>query len=280
LRTATEQLLVSDAIDQAVTQVDFRTLKGKSVFLDTQYVDAAVVDKGYLISSIRQHLLATGCVLQEDRSKATYVVELRSGGIGTDRHDLLFGVPAMNIPTFLFAAPGLPAQTPEIPLAKRTKQLGVAKIGVFAYNRTTGHPVWQSGVAQSSSYAKHVWVFGAGPFQRGSFRDGTQIAGAPISLPLLGAEQSDEHGEGHAVVPVTQQATWSEPPAILEPPAQLTDKPASAAVQAAAPPGAATGPVTQASQTTAAAPASPAPAPAAAPAPALPAPAPAAQSSK
>src|SRR5262249_698258 len=50
-RAATEMMLVSKAIDQAVGQLDFSYLKGKTVFLDSQYLDT-VVDKGYLISSL------------------------------------------------------------------------------------------------------------------------------------------------------------------------------------------------------------------------------------
>src|SRR5437667_3431483 len=82
-RTATEQLLISNAVDQTVSQLDLRFLAGKSVFLDAQFLDN-VTDRGYLVSSLRQQFLACGCILQEERSKATYVVEARSGGAGTD----------------------------------------------------------------------------------------------------------------------------------------------------------------------------------------------------
>ena len=107
-RTATEQLLISNAVDQAVSELDVRALAGKPVYFDPQYLEGCV-DRGYVISSLRQHLLANGCILQEDRTKATYVVEARSGGVGTDRHSLLLGVPQMSIPTIM---PGLPASIP------------------------------------------------------------------------------------------------------------------------------------------------------------------------
>src|SRR5262245_30346366 len=77
-RTATEQLLISNSVDQAVSEMDFTLLAGKPVYFDPQYLDG-VVDKGYIISSLRQHLLASGCLLQDDRARATYVVEARSG---------------------------------------------------------------------------------------------------------------------------------------------------------------------------------------------------------
>ena len=69
LRTATEQLLISNAVDQAVSRIDFTPLAGKRVYFDAQYLDSPV-DKGYVVSSLRQHLLASGCLLQEERSKA------------------------------------------------------------------------------------------------------------------------------------------------------------------------------------------------------------------
>lgn len=209
-RTLTEQWLISDAIDHAVGQIDFRVLKDKPVFLDAQYLDLLVVDKGYLVSSVRQVLLASGCLLQEDRTKATYVVELRAGGIGTDRHDILLGMPQITIPTF-YLTQGLPAQTPELALAKRTKQIGGAKIEVFAYNRLTGQPVWQSGVAKHSSLTKHTWVLGIGPFQRGTIRDGTRLAGEPLPNPFVGEKESDGAVQEPPRVPVTQEAVWAEP---------------------------------------------------------------------
>ncbi len=203
-RTATEQLLVSNAVDEAVNQMDFHALAGKPVFLDTQYLDNAV-DRGYLISSLRQHLLASGCLLQDDKNRAMYVVEVRSGGLGTDRHALLFGVPQMNIPTFV---PGQPSSIPEIPLAKKTDQKGVAKVAVFAYNRITGRPLWQSGIVQAVSTSKDWWLFGAGPFQRGTIREGTEFAGQPIGFPFFGDKEEETDGRA---APVTVAAEWSEP---------------------------------------------------------------------
>ncbi len=212
-RTATEQLLVSNAVDQAVSQLDFRILAGKSVYFDAQYL-AGCIDRGYVVSSLRQHLLASGCILQEDRARATYVVEARSGGVGTDRHQVLIGVPEMNVPSLL---PGQPTLIPEIPLAKRTDQKGVAKLAVFAYNRRTGRPVWQSGVVRMVSTTKDTWLFGAGPFRQGTIGDATEFAGQPLPIPqiplplLRGREQGNE--EPPPAIAVTRAASWIEPAA-------------------------------------------------------------------
>jgi hypothetical protein len=205
-RTATEQLLLSSAVDQAVSQLDFRFLTGKNVFLDPQYLEN-VPDRGYLISSLRQQLLACGCILQEERAKAVYVVEARSGAAGTDRHSLLIGVPQMTVPTFL---PGQPSVIPEIPLAKKTDQQAVAKIGVFAYNRLTGQRVWQSGTLEANSNARDTWVLGAGPFRKGTILHGTEFAGEQIPVPDLGIRGSHDLEAPSAIIPVTAASIWPE----------------------------------------------------------------------
>jgi hypothetical protein len=177
-RTATEQLLISDAIDRSVQAVNVQTLAGQTVYFDDSRL-GEVVDRNYLISTLRQHLLASGCALRAERDQADYIVEARAGAIGTDRNDLLFGVPSMNVPQILPVQP-VPAAIPEIPFAKRRDQRGIAKIAVFAYHRETGTPVWQSGVAHQESSANDVWILGAGPFQRGTIYEGTAFAGKTI----------------------------------------------------------------------------------------------------
>lgn len=182
-RAASEMLLVSQAVDHAVAKIDFSPLSGQTVFLDTSAVDKDVVDRGYLVSVIRQQLLATGALIQEERFRAVYIVEIRSGAMGTDRHSLLIGTPAVSLPSVV---PGIPsASIPEIALAKKSDQRGVAKLGVFAYNRITGRALWQSGTVEAESRAHDTWLFGAGPFSRGTIRRRTELAGEPLpTFPL------------------------------------------------------------------------------------------------
>jgi len=179
VRTATEQLLISDAIDRAVQSMNLQPLAGQTIFLDESKVTDAV-DRNYYLSTLRQQLLANGCELREKREEADFIVEARAGAIGTDRNDLLFGVPSTNVPAIPLLQP-VPAAIPEIPIAKRKDQRGVAKIAVFAYHRATGTPVWQSGIVRQESSATDVWILGAGPFQRGTIYEGTAFAGTAIN---------------------------------------------------------------------------------------------------
>ena len=178
MRTATEQLLISDAIDRAVQSMDLKALSGQTIYLDDSKL-TDTVDRNYYISTLRQQLLASGCELRDKRDDADFVVEARAGAIGTDRNDLLFGIPSTTIPQIPLVQP-VPAAIPEIPIAKRKDQRGVAKIAVFAYHRATGAPVWQSGIVRQESSANDVWILGAGPFQRGTIYEGTAFAGKQI----------------------------------------------------------------------------------------------------
>lgn len=181
-RTATEQLLVSTAVDQAIDDIDLAWLAGKDVYFDAQYLDVGQAplppsrdEANYVASELRQHLLAAGANLKDNREDATYVVEARAGAIGTDRHDLILGLPSGRVPI-------AGVETPEMAAAKATSQRGVAKIALFAYNRRTGQAAWQSGVFPHQATGRDSWLLGVGPFQNGSIYDGTRFAGSRFIL--------------------------------------------------------------------------------------------------
>lgn len=179
-RTSTEQLLISDAIDKAVDQLDFRVLAGKKVYLNTTAL-TSVTDTNYLASSIRQQLLASGAMLKEEKKEAEFIVEVRSGGIGTDENDIIYGIPKTTMPTFVSSGT---VTIPEIAIAKKVAQNANAKIAVFAYNRETGVPLWQSGTSQTSSRIKNVWFLGGGPYRSGDIIDRPEFASQAVDIPL------------------------------------------------------------------------------------------------
>jgi len=185
-RTATEQLLISDAVERAVMQIDMRPLAGQTVFLDTTMLDD-VQDGKYLTSALRHQVLASGCRLAADRDAAAVVVEARAGAIGTDRNDLLFGIPATSV-----QVAGNGTAIPEMALFKRTDQRGVAEVNLFAYERASGRPVWQSGIARINSNTRDRWMFGTGPFQDGDIYDRVEFAGERIRSPWKRREGDNE----------------------------------------------------------------------------------------
>ena len=195
--------------------------------------------------------LPTAATCATSARTADFIVEARAGAIGTDRNDLLFGLPSTNVPAIPLVQP-VPAAIPEIPIAKRKDQRGVAKIAVFAYHRATGTPVWQSGIVRQESSANDVWILGAGPFQRGTIYDGTAFAGKAIknephkdepmprrgpavslsSETLFTPPQSLVKQTPSAAAPVVAQAVHQEPLPVAPAPAKV---PATAAATPATP---------------------------------------------
>ena len=178
-RSGTEQLLLTNAWDSALQKVDFRPLTGVPVYLETSNITIEI-DKGWIISSLRQSMLQQGVLLRAKPEQAQWIVEARVGAYGTDEHNLLIGIPQTTIPA---TVTGVPQGTiPEIPLAKRSEQQAIAKLALFAYDRSSGQIVWNSGTLLDTANAKDVYVAGVGPIQSGSIRGGTEFVG--IRLPL------------------------------------------------------------------------------------------------
>ncbi len=198
-RLATTQLLLSDAVDRSIAKIDFSPLAGRRVYLDTKYIKTVkglgFVNSDYIVSSLRQQMLAAGCYLEEEPDQAELIAEVRVGALGTDAHDVTYGIPASNAlssaSSLVPNAPPIP-MIPEISLVKKADEVAAAKIAVFAYHRETRQAYWQSGLSQTNSFAKDTWVFGAGPFQRGTIHDGTQFAGENLDLSLLAGASDDE----------------------------------------------------------------------------------------
>lgn len=196
---ATEQMLVSGAVDDAIASIDFRDLRGTQVFFDTQYMKdvkgVGFANADYVVSGLRQQIIAAGCLLLDKKEDADIIIEARIGAVGTDGHDIIYGIPAnnslSNAASLVPNTPLLPA-IPEISLARKNSQKGAAKVAVFAYHRESRLPVWQSGISLARSSSQDVWVFGAGPFQRGTIHDRTQFAGEQLAIPgVAGAHDPD-----------------------------------------------------------------------------------------
>lgn len=161
-RTGTEQLLISAAIDRAMSTVEFSDFKGYKVFIDDKYLDS--VDKGYLVGSIRHQVLQSGGSLASAADAADLVLEVRSGGIGTDGQESFIGIPAIGLP-------GFPLELPEVKLAARSTQMGTAKLGLVCYDAKTGQAVGMGGKSSALTHNNDTYVLGIGPFRSGSVLD-------------------------------------------------------------------------------------------------------------
>ncbi|MFO0883399.1 MAG: DUF6655 family protein [Pirellulales bacterium] len=174
-RLASEQLLVTDAVDQAVARMDFSPLSDRDVYFDTKYLSSVKtssnVNVEYVISSMRQQMMAYNLRLRDKPEEAEFIIEGRVGALGADGAESTYGVP--GIAAFSAASQvmtGVPITTaaaPEFSLGRKNHQWGAAKLAAFAYERESMERVWQSGITAGNSKARESWLFGMGPFQRG-----------------------------------------------------------------------------------------------------------------
>lgn len=211
-KLATEQLLLSDAVDRSVARIDFSPLKDKTVFLNTQYLTQmkvpTVVNADYVISSLRQQMVLAGCLLQDERSTAEFIAEPRVGVLGTDGYDVNYGIPqsqGMSAAASAVSGSLLPP-LPEISLGRKSDDSAAAKIAVFAYRRETKEPVWQSGTSVAKSTAKGWWILGVGPFRNGTIYEESGIGQERLSSTLLPGATPD---------PLTPEDDAFRKPAIL-----------------------------------------------------------------
>ena len=94
---ATEQLVMSDAVDKSVQHIDFRPLSDQKVYLDNSYLrhvkGEGFVNSEYVTSALRQQIVAAGCLIQDSPQDADIIVEARLGVLGSDDHRVTFGLP-------------------------------------------------------------------------------------------------------------------------------------------------------------------------------------------
>ncbi|MBL4883093.1 MAG: hypothetical protein JKY95_00980 [Planctomycetaceae bacterium] len=159
-RTAVEQLLISNAIDQTLDKVDFTPFAGQTVFLDEKYLDCT--DQKYLVSSIRHRLLRSNARLADKVEEADIVIEPRAGSVGTNTVDAYLGMPEIVLPGML--------TLPEVRFLERKNQEAVAKIGLVAYDAKTKASLGDGGMSLARSDDSNWFLLGIGPYQNGSIR--------------------------------------------------------------------------------------------------------------
>jgi hypothetical protein len=175
-RTGVEQLLISSAIDQSLDHVSLAPLRNRKVFLETKYLDC--VDKNYVIVSMHQRLLRAGTQMVDKPTEADVIVEVGSGGVGTDGQELFVGIPEIPLP------PPSPIAIPKMSFFTRNKLNGTAKLLVVAYEAKTKRPVLQQGPSLARS-DQNTWnVLGTGTTRTGSVPDEIAAATGEVDLNI------------------------------------------------------------------------------------------------
>ena len=166
-RTATEQFLLTGAVEAAVEQLSADALRDRIVYIDSTYLTSAwqtAPELSFLIGDFRSKLLKGGARLVASREKAQIVIELRSPGVGVDRLDFLLGIPSVAVPSVAGGAgAAAPLITPELAILKSTRQYGFAGVAFVAYWADTGELLASSGPFVGRTFREDWWIFGTGP---------------------------------------------------------------------------------------------------------------------
>jgi hypothetical protein len=169
-RTATELFLQSEAVIQAVSQLNVTPLRDRVAYIDSSYLSQA--DREYLLGEVRAHMLTQGVRLVSSREKAPIIIEVRSGGVGIDRSGTLVGIPPLILPAGTDTANSVTYMTqfatPELSIFKDINQVGYASVAFVAYWANTGEVLASSGPFVGKRYRSDWWIIGIGHRVRGN----------------------------------------------------------------------------------------------------------------
>jgi hypothetical protein len=168
--TATQQFLESEASRLAVQRVMVDQLRDRKVFVDTTFLSEIKENSEalsfrqtpqqylYLVAELRAKLLMSGVRLVNKIEDSEIIVEPRTGGVGVDHEEYLFGLASVTIPSE--GVTSIPITTPELAILKSTKQFGFASVAFVAYWRDTGEVVANSGPFIGRTSREDYWILG------------------------------------------------------------------------------------------------------------------------
>ncbi|MFC3229249.1 DUF6655 family protein [Marinibaculum pumilum] len=129
-RTATEQLLISKAADEAAERMRLPIPPGTRIHIEPVNMDTP--DGKYALGAIRDRLLKNGARLAKDRDSADMIVSIRSGALSIDKRESLIGTPEIDI--------GL-LTLPSLALYRDQERKGIAKFVATATDSRDGQMV-------------------------------------------------------------------------------------------------------------------------------------------
>ena len=158
-------------------------------------------------------MLASGCIIKDKPEDADYVVEVRTGSLGTNRQDLLFGVPGHECADGRTVAEGLggdPGNRPD-EANQPTGRLQDRRV-----MPTIACPAGRSGKVGNrkiASRAKDTWLHGRRSVPKGHDlrRHGFRRREVPRAAGQQRRRRRRRLGRRRTRVPLHRAADWPEP---------------------------------------------------------------------
>jgi hypothetical protein len=135
-RSATEQLLISRAADDAVEGLTLPVPPGSRIFVDDSYFRAE--NASYAVSAIRHALSEAGYALADRRDNADVTFEIRAGALSIEQMRRMFGLPSLAVPINENLNV---VSIPELSVYSRRDRVGIAEFSGFVYDSKTGAPL-------------------------------------------------------------------------------------------------------------------------------------------
>jgi hypothetical protein len=176
-RTADEEFLLTEAATRAVGQLSLDALRGRTVFVLTEYafatsqpysesfftnqVLAPSFADAFMVAELRARLLKVGARLSVSRDNAEVILEVRAGALAINRVDFLLGIPAL----VAFGASSqtlnnLAVATPNLAIYQSIRQDGYGSVSVVGYWRNTGDILVNSGPFVGHTHRYDYFLFG------------------------------------------------------------------------------------------------------------------------
>ena len=145
-RTATEQLLISSAADNAANRLKLELPPGNKAFVDVSNFEGA--DAKYAASAIKESFLRQGIHLVSEKNDSDTIIEIRLGALSVDQSRTVVGIPPITLPGAI--------TLPEASVYSSTENQAVAKFSAFAYDTKSGEMVASTdpafGLSDEQSY--------------------------------------------------------------------------------------------------------------------------------
>jgi len=146
-RSAWEQILSTQAIDRALSQIDWPEVEGQSIVVllgAPNEGEMAPSDREYLLRSVQVALSERGAVIVADVDRADRALSVLVGAIGLNIGGRFFGVQGTNGGFF-------PITIPELAIYKRTRREAFARTKVVLSDHKRGGVLHSSGPVQGSA---------------------------------------------------------------------------------------------------------------------------------
>jgi hypothetical protein len=174
-RAATEQLLLSQALERSFEEVSVPMLKGATVLME---VAGLTPDQFYVRDAVAGHLARThGVRIVDRREAARYVVRVMVQALGTELDQSFFGMPQVQ-------GGFLPIAIPELPLYKFFRQIGYVRYALHVYDAASGTLAlatpWYTKTAASRQYTILFFL----TFRTSTLTDPPELSKAP-TVPIL-----------------------------------------------------------------------------------------------